>query len=187
MDIRTLAMVLGITSIIQVIVFSLQASINKTYRGIGWWLLWSASAAAGFVFIILRALPAILKVAIIAQNSLLILGVIFLYIGIMRFLDKEERPVILAAIFIVFFSVMLYFTYVKDDIAVRTVAIGVALAVISFLTARDLFANKLPSVKASANFIAAFFLPMAHIFFYAPCWWSPAPMSVTCSGHRFSM
>ncbi len=54
MDIRTLAMVLGITSIIQVIVFSLQASINKTYRGVGWWLLWSASAAVGFMFVLMR-------------------------------------------------------------------------------------------------------------------------------------
>ena len=99
MDIRTLAMILGVTSIIQVIVFSLQASINKTYRGIGWWLLWSASAAAGFVFIILRAIPAILKISIIAQNSLLVLGVIFLNIGIMRFLDKKEKRGILAGDF----------------------------------------------------------------------------------------
>jgi PAS domain S-box-containing protein len=150
MDIRTLAMILGITSIVQVVVFSLQATINKTYRGNGWWLLWSISAAAGFVFILLRA--------IIAQNSLLILGVIFLYIGIMRFLDKKERRGILAAIFIAFFLVILYFTYIKDNIAVRTVAIGVALVAVSFLSARDLYANKLPSVKASANFIAAFFL-----------------------------
>jgi PAS domain S-box-containing protein len=158
MDIRTLAMILGITSIVQVIVFALLASIDKTYRGIGWWLLWSVSAAAGFVFILLRAIPAIHKASIIAQNALLILGVIFLNIGIIRFLEKKERRGILAAIFITFFSFLLYFTYVKDNIAVRTVAIGVALAVVSFLTAWELYAHKLPSVKASANFIAAFFL-----------------------------
>jgi PAS domain S-box-containing protein len=166
MDIRTLAMILGITSFVQVVVFSLQASINRTYRGVGWWLAWSISAAAGFFFILLRAIPTIHKVSIIAQNSLLILGVIFLYIGIMRFLDKKERRGILLAISIAFFSVMLYFTYVKDNIAVRTVAIGVALAAVSFLSARDLFANRLPSVKASANFIAAFFLAHGAYFIF---------------------
>lgn len=158
MDIRTLAMILGITSIVQVIVFALQASIQKTYRGIGWWLLWSISAAAGFGFVMLRAIPAIHQVSIIAQNSLLVVGVIFLYIGIMRFLDKKERRGILSAIFVVFFLVMLFFTYVKDNIAVRTMAIGIALAAVSFLTAHEIYAHKLPSVKASANFIAAFFL-----------------------------
>ncbi len=158
MDIRTLAMVLGITSIIQVIVFSLQASINKTYRGVGWWLLWSASAAVGFMFVLMRGIPAIHKISIIGQNSLLILGVIFLYIGIMRFLDKREKIKTVLTIYIGFVSLLIYFTYVNDNITVRTVAIGVALAAVSFLTASDLYSNKIPSVKASANFIVAFLL-----------------------------
>jgi PAS domain S-box-containing protein len=166
MDIRTLAMILGITSFVQVVVFSFQASINRTYRGIGWWLAWSISAAAGFVFILLRAIPAIHKISIIAQNSLLVLGVIFLYIGIMRFFDKKEPRGILLAIAIAFVSVMLYFTYVKDDITVRTIAIGVALAVVSLLSARDIYAYKLSSVKASANFIAAFFLAHGVLFVF---------------------
>ena len=36
---------------------------------------------------------------------------------------------------------------------------------VSFLTARELYAHKLPSVKASANFIAAFFLAHGVYFF----------------------
>jgi hypothetical protein len=70
----------------------MQASINKTYRGIGWWLLWSALAAAGFIFVLLRVIPDIHLFSIIAQNSLILLSAIFLYIGIMRFLDKQMVP-----------------------------------------------------------------------------------------------
>jgi PAS domain S-box-containing protein len=158
MDIRTLATILGITHLVQVVVFSLQASINKTYRGIGWWLLWSATEVVGFMFVLLRAIPAIHRVSIIAQNSLILLGAIFLYVGIMRFLDKEEKRGIVMSIFVAFSFVHGYFTFVKDDIFVRTVAICAALAAVSFVSAQGLFVNRIHSIKASANFITAVFL-----------------------------
>ena len=41
LDIRTLVLVLGITHMIQVIVFYQQYKINKNYPGVGWWLMWS--------------------------------------------------------------------------------------------------------------------------------------------------
>ena len=157
-DILTLAFVLGITNVVQVIVFSLQAATNRTCRGVGWWLLWSALAATGFVFILLRDIPSFHLIATIGQNSLITLAVIFLYVGIMRFLDKQVNRWIVLAAFAVFFGALVYFTYINNDFVVRTVIICLVWAAISFLTAQGLIASKIRSVNASANFLAAVFI-----------------------------
>ncbi len=164
MDVRTLAMVLGITHLVQVVVFSLHAAVNKTYKGVNWWLLWSVSAVVGFVFVLLRDIPSIHLFSIVAQNFFITLAVTFLYIGILRFLDKRENPVLVVSILAVFLVVIVYFTYIYDDIAFRNVFICVYWAGISFLTAQALLANKMRSVNASANFLTTVFV--AHGFFF---------------------
>jgi PAS domain S-box-containing protein len=166
MDIRTLAIVLGITHVIQLIVFSLQAWINRTYRGIGWWLLWSATAAMGFVFILLRSVPAIEHVSIIAQNALIVLGTVFLYIGIVRFLDRKEQRRIVFSLYAAFLTSLTYFAYVDDDIAVRTVILCLTLAATSFLSAHALLAYKTPALRATAYFCTAVFLAHGAVFLH---------------------
>lgn len=159
-------MVLGITHIIQIVVFYYQYMINKNYRGPGWWLMWSAAEVTGFTFMFLRQIPPIQKIAIIIQNSMIILGVIFLYIGIMRFFDKRENRVIIVPVFTVFLASLLYFLYINDDFQIRGIIVSAALAFFSFLTAHGLFVNKTPSVSSSANFSASIFLAhgWVHIF-----------------------
>jgi hypothetical protein len=70
--------VYGITHCIQILVLVYQYAINRRYPGIGWWLLWSAAEVAGFAFMLLREVPAIHRLAIIGQNSLIVSGVLFL-------------------------------------------------------------------------------------------------------------
>lgn len=165
-DIRTIIMVLGITHIIQIVVFYYQYMINKNYRGPGWWLMWSAAEVTGFAFMLLRQIPPIQKIAIIIQNSMIILGVIFLYIGIMRFFDKRENRVIIISVFSLFLASLLYFLYVNENFQIRGIIVSAALAFVSFLTAHGLFVNKTPSVSSSANFSASIFLVhgLVHIF-----------------------
>jgi PAS domain S-box-containing protein len=157
-DIRTLVFVLGITHIIQVIVFYYQYRINKNYRGPGWWLMWSAAEVTGFTFLILREIPSIHRIAIVVQNTMIVAGVIFLYIGIMRFLDKKENRPVALSVFILFFTSFLYFVYADDNIYIRSIILSVTLAIISFLTAYGLLVNKTPAINATANFTAVIFL-----------------------------
>jgi len=164
-DIRTLSILLGITNVLQVIAIFLQYLMNKTYRGIGGWVLGFTSIAMGFVLLILRDIISIELISIISANALLVLGEIFIYIGSMRFLDKKENRGIVISIFAVFILSFFYFTYVNNNIAVRTVIVSATLATISFLTAQGLLVNKTRSITASANFIAAVFL--AHGCFFA--------------------
>lgn len=164
-DIRTLALVLGITHIIQVLVFTHQYATNKTIRGVGWWLMWCAAEAAGFACMFLRGIPSIDSMAVIAQNALIVLGVIFLYIGIMRFLGKKENSRIVVSIFAVFLLSISYFVWVDNDIQVRGILISVVLVTVSFLSAQGLFVNQAPAVTGSANFITAVFI--AHGCYFA--------------------
>jgi diguanylate cyclase (GGDEF)-like protein/PAS domain S-box-containing protein len=158
MDIRTLSILLGITNALQVIALFIQYRANKTYRGIGWWALGFASWALGLILLLLRDVISIKLITIISGNALTVSGTIFLYIGIMRFLDKKENLWIVISIFAVFIPPFFYYTYVNNDIAVRTVVVSVVLATISFLTAQALFVNKTRTITASANFISAVFL-----------------------------
>lgn len=166
MDVRTLVVVLGITHVIQLLALTLEASVSRAYKGIGWWLLWSAAALGGFVFILLRSLDLIGKVGILGQNGLLILGVIFLYVGIVRFLGRRERPALLITGYALFLAALAYFAYVDDEIAVRVALISLAFMGVALLTAWTLWRHAQETLRATALFLAAVFLLHAGIFAY---------------------
>jgi PAS domain S-box-containing protein len=158
-DINTLAVVLGILSVLQVVAISLQYLINKTYSGIGWWLMWSALTTAGFTFMFLRnCVPSgFILTSIFLTNILLFLGHIFLYIGIMRFLERKEHLVIIALFFICFILSNIYVIYVCKNDNARTSILYLSAAIVSFLATQSLFTHKIPSVSTSANSLAVVF------------------------------
>ena len=155
LDIRTLVFVLGITHLIQFGVLIHQHLINRTIRGVGWWLLWSAVEVVAFTCMLLRGIPSIQSTAIIAQNCLLILGVIFFYIGILRFFGQKENRPLLVSLYAAFAGGLCYFLFVHDSINTRGAIISVTLAALAFLSGWALLANKTRSTAASANFLAA--------------------------------
>ncbi len=167
-DISTLAVVLGILSVLQVVAISLQYLINKTYSGIGWWLLWSASTTAGFTVMLLRnCVPSgFILTSIFLTNVLLFLGHIFLYIGIMRFLERKEHRVIIALIFICFILSNIYFMYMYRNDNARTSILYLSAAIISFLTMQSLLTHKIPSISTSANSLAVVFFIHGCYFFF---------------------
>jgi PAS domain S-box-containing protein len=159
-DLRTLAIVLGIINVLQVVGLFLQYLVNRIYRGVGWWLLWSASTAIGFMFLLLRDVVSseMISISIIFANALLLAGQIFLYVGIMRFLERKEHRGIVISIFTFFILSTFYAVYVNRDENARALILYVSASVISFLTAQALLVHKPRSIAASANFLSAFFL-----------------------------
>lgn len=148
---------MSLTFVTQVIALFVQYRVNRTYRGIGWWLLGSSLMALG---VILMPMVTVKSLAIFARiaNPLVVLGQIFLYLSIMKFLDTKENRGILSSIFIVFILSYYYYMFVDNDISSRTVVINAALATISFMTAYKLFIKKDRRIFSSANFTAAVFL-----------------------------
>ena len=165
-DIRTIIIILGITHLMQVLVFYHQYRVNKRYKGIGWWLLWSMSEVIGFGAFLFRGIPEILPLIVIIQNTMIIAGTVFLYIGIRKFFDKSNNIKALLPFLLVFMLGFLYSLFIVNDIQVRSWFISSILAIISLFTAYTLFVFKPKSITAAANFNAIIFLVHAGIFIY---------------------
>lgn len=155
LDIRTLIVVLGITHVLQFVVLIHQYGVNRSLRGVGWWLLWSGVEVLAFSCMLLRGVPAFQSAAILAQNSLLILGVMFFYVGILRFHGRKEHRPLLLAIYAVYLAGLCYFLFGQDNFNARGAIISVTLAALAFLSARALLVNKTRPTTASANLLAA--------------------------------
>ncbi|PKL69500.1 MAG: hypothetical protein CVV30_08070 [Methanomicrobiales archaeon HGW-Methanomicrobiales-1] len=165
-DIRTLAIVLVIISLLQSIAFLFQYLTNKTYRGISWWVQGSSCAAAGYLLLLLRdAIPNAL-ITIILANTLLVTGLLCIYIGITRFLDQRENRRVIGAIVALFLAAFLYFTYASNDITERTAIISVAIAIISLWTGLSLLGEKPRSITTSAHAVAVVFLAYGSFFVF---------------------
>ncbi len=164
LDIRTLVFVLGVIHILQIAVFSFQYWINKNHQGTGWWLLWGIAEVMGFGCMLAREIPPIRVLAITGQNTFIILGVIFLYIGIMRFFGQKKGHKIAILIFALYFAAFSHFLFVNDDIVTRGAVICATLAIISFLSAHALFVHRPAPVAIAANVTGAVFV--AHGFFF---------------------
>ncbi|MDR3542650.1 MAG: diguanylate cyclase [Desulfosporosinus sp.] len=157
LDFQTLAFILCLTFVTQVIALSVQYRVNRAYRGIGWWFLGSSLMALGFIFMPMLAVKSLEILARIA-NPLVVLGHIFLYIGIIHFLDMKENKCRLIAFFAFIILCYYYYMYGNNDISGRTVVISAAVAAISLMTAYKLFFKKDRLISGSANFTAIVFL-----------------------------
>lgn len=164
LDIRTLAVLLSITSFVQAIVIFFQYLLNRTYRGIGWWAAGFALFALGFVLLIMRDIISVALIAVVAANSILFLGLMFIYVGILQFLNEKvywDRLIAFCGAFIV---AVTYCTYIKNDVSTRAIVISVFLAVLTVRMAYVLLMNKFEAVASSANFIAGVFLAVSCFF-----------------------
>jgi len=156
-DILTLVFIQSILFFIQVIALFIQYRVNKTYRGIGWWVVGSFLMAIGVIFMPMVVVKSLLIFARIA-NPCVVLGQIFLYIGILKFLDKKANKWTLVTIFLVFIFLYYYYMLFNNDISSRTIILNVTLATISMITACKLFLKKDKLMSVSANFTASVFL-----------------------------
>jgi PAS domain S-box-containing protein len=157
-DIRTIVLMLGIVHLLQFAVLYSQYRLNKVYKGIGWWLLWTVAEVIGFGFFLLREAIPFLHAVIFIQNTAIILGTIFLYIGCVRFLDQKENLKIIVPVLTLFFLSFLFFIFVYDDINIRSILINLTLAFISFLTASNLYIYRVKSIRNLINFNIIVFL-----------------------------
>lgn len=156
-DIYTFAVALGIFFAIQFVIFLIEFYYHKDYKGLGWWLIYTAAALIGFIFMIVRQIKSIEQIAIFGQNVLFIMSAFFIYIGLMRFFGKRERLSLMVIIFLSFVIPFTYFVFYQDDIQIRTILIWSTVFFIAVLTAYDLQKYKTKSLEIATNIcIAAF-------------------------------
>jgi len=159
-DIRTMALTLVLLNSLQVIAFLFHCLTDRSTRGVGFWLCWSAATALGFLCMFLRELVpgGWVQVSILATNTLLLVGHMLLYVGITRFLGWKGRRGALYLVFALFLTFSLLFTYAHANDNVRTAVFYLSVFLVSSLAAECLYFQKTPSLAASASFLALFFV-----------------------------
>lgn len=166
MDVKTIAIIISITNLLQIIVISFQFKVNKAYKGIGWWLLGFSSLAMGYGLIFLRGAVSIKFISIIVANSCILLAPICYYIGVMRFFEKKENRPFLLSVLTFFILSFLYFTYINDNISFRTFIVCGAVAAVVLSGSYSIFFLKARTIRASAYFIAILFLVQGSFFLF---------------------
>jgi diguanylate cyclase (GGDEF)-like protein/PAS domain S-box-containing protein len=163
-DIHTLALVLSLSFLLQVIALFAQYRFAKTYSGPGWWTSGSMAIAFGFVFNYLRDHPDFGPAAIISSNALFVIGLCLHYVGVLRFLQHRGRLSWLIAFCACITLIAAYFTFINENIALRRVNLSFAQTMVSWLIARAFFLNKNNSVKFTAYFLALVYLAHGGFF-----------------------
>jgi PAS domain S-box-containing protein len=165
-DIRTISLILGITHLIQLIVFIHQYRINRSYKGIGWWVIWSIAELLGFIIILFRNIHDIQVPVIIAYNVMIMAGVVSMYFGIRRFFGKNLNLKIIIPAYSTFFVLMMIFLVIAPDYWYRSASINFFYAFFSLLTAWSLFYLRPKTIRAAANFIGIVCIVHAVVFLY---------------------
>ncbi len=160
-DVRTLIIIIGITNILEVIAIFIQFFINKGYKGIGWWLIGFIWAALGTESIVLREALPNPTAAIILTNTLLLMGPIFHYIGVIRFLNQKENRIFIISVLAVF---LVFIGLFYNEVTVRSAILSFGLSITALFTAWGIFKYKLRNIAISTYFVMGCFL-LQGIFF----------------------
>ena len=165
-DIPTFSLILGITHLIQVMIFFYHQKVNRNIKGPVWWLWWSIAEAAGFVFVIIRQYPSLLPISILFQGPVILLGTVFIYIGVIRFFDKKVPFRLLILFFGSFCFLHLFFYLAFDLIQARSILFALYMALTSFSTAVILLKHLRPAFKMTAYFNFAIFIVHGSVYLY---------------------
>jgi diguanylate cyclase (GGDEF)-like protein/PAS domain S-box-containing protein len=157
LEIQTLAFISSLVFITECIALLIQFFVNRTYRGLSWWLLGISLWAFGDTFMPMVYNNSVIFLTIIA-NPLIVLGQIFIYIGILKFLKMKVHRRLLIVIFGVFLVSYFYFLFARNDLSGRTFIIAAVITLVSFMTSYKLLFNKDKYTSSSRRFSAIVFL-----------------------------
>lgn len=157
LDIPTITVIASIAFVVQTFAVFVQYFVNKTYTGLGWWLLGAISQALGFLFMPMVNIPSLLLFALLA-NPLVIFGQTLLNFGITKFLNKKKTPWLSTSIYICFIIVYFYFVFLDNSMFGRAVAVSASTALIAINSSYVLYREKRTPFSCSAFFTASAFL-----------------------------
>ena len=160
LDLFTLIVVQYITFTIQAIVLFIQHRTNRAYHGTGWWVAGVSAMALGGALMPFVYSPSLLLIAALA-NPLMVLAQVFLYVGMLRYWGKREKPLRIALTYAAFLLVYFYFIFADYNLSVRTILVNAILAVISILTATVLINRKNRKMTSIEGLVTFAFLSYA--------------------------
>ncbi len=163
LDGRTLVIAVSLITILQVAVIFIYYHMNRGNDGVRWWLWGSSIFCIGFLSLLLRDVPSMYEVSLLASNTLIVLGMMGHYVAISRFLGKREVLWVVVAVPLLTVAMLGLFTFVREDFSARTLVVASALAVISYLVVMRLVRERPPAIAFSCNALAAMYTFLAII------------------------
>ena len=138
-DLATIALILVISSIFQAIFILL---LSSKYPGVDHFGVSCSFYALGFLFVMLQGSNAHDLITVVIGNALLLLALIFQYMGLVRFLELPENRWFPPFIFGFCLLALFYFQFIFDSISARIFAINLSIGLISLLSAQTLNNHK---------------------------------------------
>lgn len=163
-DLATIALILVISSVFQAIIVFAHAS---KYPGIYHFGVGCSLFALGFLFVMLQGITYYALITIVIGNSLLLLALIFQYMGLTRFLNLNENKWIPLLSVVLCLLLLNYFQFFYNSFAFRSFTIHFFFGVISFLIASALHKNKLTSLAPQVHFLMLLFLGAGIFSFFS--------------------
>ena len=157
MDVRTMAVMVGVVNVLLAVVLLVQYRLSRSYPGVGWWAAGQGAVAVGFAVSVLRGPSLLGHLAVPAYQALIVLGVVLILVGVLRFLGRRERPSWLVAAWLVFVAWSAFHTFVADSATLRSIALYAVIAVLLGCTAFALWRYRAASYAGAGAFTAVVF------------------------------
>lgn len=186
LDVLTISIISCLVYICQVIAIFVQYRINKTLIGVKWWLVGTTFAALGVIFMPMVMVPSLLKYSMVAI-PLSVLGQIFLFIGIERFLGRNENRRVLTVIFALFTFLYYLFIFGVNSISSRTIVYTGTMFVLLMMSAITLFRHKNRGFSGSATFTGFIFLAFGLFSIFRFIWVLSLPQIKTYFDQGFGL
>lgn len=153
-DLATIALILVISSVFQAIIILAHAS---KYPGIYHFGVGCSLFALGFLFVMLQGVISYPLITVVISNSLLLLALIFQYLGLVRFLNLAKNKWIPLTSFVLCLFLLGCFQFIYNSFAIRSSTVYLFFGVISFLIASALHKNKLTALTVQVHFLFLLF------------------------------
>lgn len=157
LDMRTTMLMYAIVNIVCVLIMAVVWYQNrKHFAGLSFWLADFILQAVGASLIVLRgAVPD--YVSMVVANTMILAGIIVIYIGLERFVGKVSTQVHNYALLAVFVAFASYFTLAQSSLELRSAAISLMTAIFTFQCCWLLLYRLRPDTNPSTRFVGAVF------------------------------
>ena len=150
--------------LIQALILFWQHKLNTMFRGIQWWIAGSLTIAIG-VLCLAPGEETMLYYLVFAGHPLMVLGQIFIYVGVVRFVEKKENNLRLMVFYVLF--ILAYALRIWDGkcLSAGDFLYYVAMGLIMALSAYRLQAEMAQKIGKARHFVAGVFVLCALLLF----------------------
>lgn len=156
-DIRTLTLVLGLASLLQMFVLSIQYTIGSTKPGDAWWILGMAFFAVSYFTNYFNGIDFGGRIALTAESFFMAAGLVALWLGIRNFFGRSSMLGVVASALLVYLALSATLSFSFDAIGpIFLLRTSIAFTT-SCLTVWELRRASNPDLRSSIFFLCLSF------------------------------